>query len=64
MICFVCKEQIQPQNGYFRTQLWNNRLMCHVRCQPKFYYDNRPDEQDPRQVQLFGDSDEASKKPA
>ena len=46
MICFMCHKSIVPEGGYFKTQLWNGKYLCHVPCQPKFYYDNKPLEKD------------------
>jgi hypothetical protein len=63
MICFLCKQPILPHNGYFKTDMWNKTLMCHPRCQPKFYWDNKPIE-DGRQCSLFeGEKDEKTVQP-
>ena len=67
MQCFMCKRPIQPSpDGFFKTDIWNKTLMCHVTCKPKFYWDNKPDEQG-NQTQLFGEeygTETTSKKPA
>jgi hypothetical protein len=55
MECFVCKKGVIPEKGYFKTQLWNGKLICHVQCQPKFYFDNKPFETDKNQGELFGE---------
>lgn len=52
MICFMCEKPILPEKGYFRTQLWNGKKLCHVNCRPKFYFDNKPEE-DSFQTKLF-----------
>lgn len=53
MQCFVCKNEIAPIKGYFRTQLLGEKLICHLQCQPKFYYDNKPEEKDDKQPELW-----------
>lgn len=52
MICFMCECPIAPEKGYFKTQLIHGKVMCHVQCQPKFYYDTKPIK-DERQKALF-----------
>lgn len=51
MKCFMCDKPVVPEKGYFRTQLWGNKI-CHVDCKPKFYHDNKPEE-DFEQTLLF-----------
>lgn len=53
MQCFVCKNEVAPIKGYFRTQLLGEKLICHVQCQPKFYFDNKPEEKDEKQAELW-----------
>jgi hypothetical protein len=48
----MCEKPIIPEKGYFKTQLFGKK-MCHVGCEPKFYYDNKPPEIDQSQKQLF-----------
>lgn len=42
MQCFVCRHEVIPEKGYFKTSLWNGNLICHQKCQPTFYWDNKP----------------------
>lgn len=50
-ICFMCERPIIPEKGYFKTQIFGTK-MCHLPCQPKFYYENKAPE-DNGQKQLF-----------
>lgn len=53
MVCFVCKKQVVPENCYFKSQLFGDKVICHVQCQPKFYYDNKPQEKESTQQELW-----------
>lgn len=64
MQCFMCHQQIVPEKGYFKTQLWNGKLACHERCKPKFYWDNKPPEKDEFQAELFEKQDEKAIQPS
>lgn len=60
----MCRQPIIPEKGYFRTQMWNSRLMCHDKCRPTFYWDTKPEE-DTAQLPLFqGATDETKPKPS
>lgn len=68
MKCFICEKDIAPVNGYFQTQLWNNKLMCHIPCQPKFYFSTASAEIDPgclqRELFIKGVVDEKTVQPS
>lgn len=53
MQCFMCDKPVIPEKGYFKTQLWNKKEICHVGCEPKFCYDNKPEEKDDKQPELW-----------
>lgn len=40
----MCNQPVIPEKGYFKTQLWNQKHICHVQCEPQFHYDNKPEE--------------------
>lgn len=49
----MCNNPVIPGKGYFKTQLWDKKEICHVGCKPKFYYDNKPEEKDDKQPELW-----------
>ena len=53
MECFICEKTIVPEKGYFKTQMWNSKLICHDKCRPTFYWDNKPEEKYDKQPELW-----------
>lgn len=46
MQCFVCGKPVLPERGYFKTQLFDGKKICHISCRPHFFYEKPEDKQE------------------